>query len=90
MSSKDHVQHELAIARLSNKERRKPYLVINSFFSYADLNQVRAYLWLWLKTAVTGGWHKLSGRERHDALYFYEQLGKLVEAAYLLRSSKQE
>ncbi len=64
--------------------------VIDDFFSYAHLPQVRELLWEWLKTTVTGNYNKsLSRRERADLLYFYEQLTKLTEAVHLLHKRKK-
>jgi hypothetical protein len=75
---------------LSKKEIKKPITVVNDFFSFADLPQVRTIMWEWLKITVTGSYSKsLSRDERSDLLYFYEQLQKLIEAAHLLHAQGQ-
>lgn len=87
MSIHDYESWELKPRGLSAEEREVPQDVIREFFSFAHLPQVRSFLWDWLKTTIAGNFNTaLSKRERADLLSFYEQLVKLIEAAYLLRS----
>jgi hypothetical protein len=88
MSLIDYSAHDLIPRKLTKEETQDPYSVISSFFDYAHLPHIREMLWNWLKTTVTENWHTLSGKERSDALYFYEKLEKLVEAVHLINKNK--
>lgn len=71
---------------LSEEEITDPYLVIHEIFDFADLADIRELLWDWLKTTVTGDYHKqLTATERSTILTMYEKMEKLIEAAYLLQ-----
>lgn len=71
---------------LSKEEITDPYLVIHELFDFADLADTRELLWNWLKTTVTGDYHKqLTATERSTILTMYEKMEKLIEAAYLLQ-----
>jgi hypothetical protein len=59
--------------------------VINGFFSYGDLPEIRQAMWEMHKTTVSGNFSKeLNWRERSNIVYFYEQLAKLVKAVHVL------
>ena len=74
---------------LSKKEIADPYLVIDELFDFADLADARELLWDWLKTTVTGNYHKtLSATERSTILTLYEKMEKLLEAAYVLQECR--
>jgi hypothetical protein len=65
--------------------------VIDELFDFADLHDVRALLWSWLKTTVTGTYHKdLSATERSAIITLYEKLEKLVEAAHVMHESRED
>lgn len=73
---------------LSSKEIADPQLVIDEFFDFAHLPEVRELLWEWLKVTVTGTYHKeLNTSERTTILTLYEKLSKLVEAAHILHTA---
>lgn len=76
---------------LNKDEIADPLLAIKEFFSTAHLPEVREMLWLSLKANVTGSFPQgdaLTPRERNDILLLYEQLIRLVEAAYLLNEKR--
>jgi hypothetical protein len=91
MALQDYPPSELQPRQLSREQTEDPMLVIQDFFEYDQLPEIRQQLWDMLKTAATGNYCKtLSRRERSDLFYFYEQLVKLVEAAHLLyRNAKK-
>lgn len=73
---------------LTSKEIADPQLVIDEFFDFAHLPEVRELLWEWLKVTVTGTYHKeLNASERSAILTLYEQLSRLVEAAHILHTT---
>jgi hypothetical protein len=84
MSLTDYPAHEWMPRNLSKEEIQNPYGVIYAFFDYANLPRIRQMLWEWLKITINENWHTLSNEQRADALYFYEKLEKLVEAAHLI------
>ncbi len=70
---------------LNSREIDNPQLVLEELFDFADINDIRALLWEWLKTTVTANYHKeLNATERATILTLYEKMEKLVEAAYLI------
>lgn len=76
---------------LSPEEMDNPYLVIEEFFDFADVSEIRTLLWEWLKTTVTGAYPKhLSRTERATLLDLYEKMEKLVEAAYILKTKARK
>lgn len=78
------------IRALSKEETKKPMLVIEELFDFADLEDVREMLWTWLKVTVTGTYHKeLSASERSAILSLYEKMEKLVEAAHVMKEGRE-
>jgi hypothetical protein len=76
--------------KLSKAEVNDPNLVIDELFDFADLPDVRELLWGWLKTTVTGTYHKdLSASERSAIITLYEKMEKLVEAAHVMRENQE-
>ncbi len=76
---------------LTEAEASDPWLVIDDFFEYASLPQVRDELWGWLQMTVCGGsLDTLDNEERDNLFYFYSKLGRLIESAHLLHSSKNQ
>jgi len=79
-----------ALHALSPEEQKDPMLVLDELFDFADPDDARSLLWLWLKTTVTGGFYKqLDRNDREAILVLYEKMLKLVEAAYLLKETKR-
>jgi hypothetical protein len=78
-------KNALPLHKLNAAETKDPVLVFDELFDFADLPDVRAMLWCWLKATVTGTYHKeLSATERSAILSLYEKLEKTVEAAHVL------
>lgn len=75
---------EMKPRQLSFEEIESPEKVIHGFFGYAQLPQARAYLWESMKTLVTGNFGQLRSRDRSSLIFFFEQLGKLIEGAHVM------
>lgn len=85
MSVQDASQWKKHFHQLNEKEIADPYLVIDELFDFAHLPDVRELLWDWLKTTVTGSYHKtLTPAERYAIITLYEKIKKLVEAVHIL------
>jgi hypothetical protein len=76
--------------KLEEDEIEYPFLVIYRFFDYAGIAHQREHLWFMLKTTVTGTFNSslLDNKERHNMLYAYEHLERLVEAAHLIHRKR--
>ena len=90
MPSVEYTEWDFHPQKLNSKETADPEMVIEEFFHYARLPQVRWYLWEMLKTMITGNFPRLNGRERANLVYFYEQLERLIEAVHLLDLRKKQ
>ena len=78
------------IHHLNEDERDHPLTVLQDFFSYAHLPEVRQWLWFFFKTTVTGNFPKnLTSKQRNDLVLLFEQLQKLVEAAHLINEARK-
>jgi hypothetical protein len=84
MSINDYSQSELEPRKLSKEEIENPYEVIDNFFDYAHLPQVRDELWEFLKLTVSSNYHIQPRRDRANLLHFYEKLEQLVEAVHII------
>lgn len=89
MATLDFSQWEMQPRKLSADEIENPQTVIHQFFDYASLPQVRAHLWEWLKSTVTGDYVSLPRQEKGNLIYFFEQLEKLVEAAHIIHEQSK-
>lgn len=79
------------LSRLNGQETADPKEVIDAFFDYANLPQVKDQLWRWLEVTVTGSFNQdLFQDQRKDLLHFYQQLEKLLEATYLQHLAQQQ
>ena len=79
-----HEAWEMKPRKLTIEETEHPEMVIDEFFQYANLPELRWYLWEGTKTLVTGTFHCLRSRERTNLIYFYERLEKLIEINHVL------
>jgi hypothetical protein len=76
---------ELQPRKLSAKEVKNPHLIVDEFFDYARITQVRDLLWAWLESTITGDFPKgLSRRERGRIISFYNHIEKLIEGVHVL------
>ena len=89
--SSEYPSWELHPRKLTEEEAANPYSVIDSFFTYASLPQIRDELRTWLEITVTGNFPDHSNNEqRNNLIYFYGQIERLIESVYVLHISKQE
>jgi hypothetical protein len=92
MSINDYPKSEFEPRKLSKEEIENPYQVIDNFFDFAHLPQIRDELWEMLKLTVSSSYHIQPRRNRANLLYFYEKLEQLVEAVHVIhrRKGKEE
>lgn len=91
MNAIDHQEAwEMKPRGLSIEEIEHPDKVLEEFFQFAQLPQVRWYLWEMMKTLVTGSFPYLENREKNSLICFYEQLEKLVEGAHVLYEKQND
>ncbi len=84
MSMPDYEAWEMRPRKLTLEEIEHPEKVIEDFFQYAQLPEVRWIMWEGTKTMVTGNFVRLKVSERSSLIYFYEQMEKLVESVFVL------
>jgi hypothetical protein len=80
----DYPSAELEPRKLGKKEIEDPYQVINSFFDYSHLPQVKEHLWEWLSLTVCGSYYRKPRIEKANVLYFYEKIELSIEAVHIL------
>ena len=83
-----HEAWEMKPRKLSIDEVEHPERVIDEFFQFAQIPQVRWYLWELMKTMVSGNFNQLKTRERANMIFFYEQLEKLIEGVNVLHAQQ--
>ena len=76
--------------KLTSQEIEQPYLVIEEFFTYADLNSSRELLREVLRCMVVGDFHELDVEQRSEVMVFYEQLERLTEAAHIIYQQEKD
>jgi len=85
-----HEAWEMKPRKLTLEETENPEMAIDEIFQYANLPQMRWYLWEGTKALVTGTFHNLRSRERCNLIYFYEQIEKLVEVNHVLHERRKK
>ncbi len=88
MTMPDHEAWEMKTRKLTLEEIENPEKVIEDFFQYAQLPQVRWIMWEGVKTLVTGNFAHLKTRERASLIYFYEQVEKLIEGVHVMHGKR--
>lgn len=71
---------------LNELEVANPEIVIDEFFRFSTLPESRKLLWDWLRVMVDEDFEQLEDCEQNKLLKFFENLEKLVEAAYILKT----
>jgi len=79
-----HEAWEMKPRKLTIQEVERPESVIEDFFQFANLPELRACLWEGTKTLVTGTFNRLRPQERYNLVYFYEQIEKLIEVTHVI------
>jgi hypothetical protein len=88
MTMPDHEAWEMKPRKLTPEEIENPEKVVEDFFQYAQLPEVRWIMWEGVKTMVTGNFANLKTRERTSLIYFYEQVEKLIEGVHVMHRKK--
>ncbi|TWR31506.1 HEPN domain-containing protein [Mucilaginibacter pallidiroseus] len=74
---------------LSSAERINPYLAIGNFFKIYTVGQYLDLLYEWLETALSN--HSADEfLDTSDVIYFYENMQKLYEAAWVIKQREVE
>ena len=78
--------------KLSEEEIRNPQLVIDRFFDYAGLENLREYLWDWFKLTISGTFNTqlIDKHRRYDMIIFYEHIERIIEAAHIIYLQQQK
>jgi hypothetical protein len=84
MPLQDYPTAEFSPRKLSKEEIENPRMVIENFFDFAHLPQIRKMYWELLKVMVCGNWNSLDKPERTDMVYFFEKLEKIIEAVHII------
>ena len=75
--------------RLTQEQMADPDSVLNDFFSWYHLDDLRQMLWEWMQAAmITDNGIYETSKERSNLLFFYRNMELLVEAAYLIRQQR--
>ena len=73
---------------LTDEEKQDPVSVLQEFFNHYHLHESRQDLADCFRLAIiTDNASYDTGRKRSDAIFFYEQVSKLIEASYLLKEN---
>jgi hypothetical protein len=84
-----HEAWEMKPRKLTIEELENPENTIDEIFQYANLPELRWYLWEGTKTLITGTFHNLRPRERSNLIYFYEQIEKLIEINHVMYEKRR-
>jgi HEPN domain-containing protein len=74
---------------LSSVELINPYLAISNLFKAYTIEQYRDFLYEWLETGLSAGVADET-LNASDIIYFYENMQKLYEAAWIIRQRELE
>jgi hypothetical protein len=86
MSLNDFAREEMYPRGLTKEQIADPYAVIDDFFSYSHLPDMRTSLTELQRILVVGDWHQLTRRERADMMYFLSWLNKMIECVHIIHS----
>lgn len=71
------------LLKLTPTQRQNPQMVLKEVFDYANLPEQKEMLWQWFTAAITSGNAKRK-MERESLVFCYEQMEKLLEAAFFM------
>jgi len=77
--------------RLNEEETKDPYSVVEDFFSFFHLQDVREVLWDWLVAALSsesGAYN--TGYARSNLFFVYEKFELLIEAVHGLHRKRRK
>ncbi len=70
---------------LSDDHQKDPYLFVESFFSFAGINEYREDLTKWFKVAIN---EQQAYENASDLLFLHNQITQLIQAGYLISTSE--
>jgi hypothetical protein len=77
--------------RLNEEEKQNPYLVLDDFYSFFHLQDIREILWEWLVAAMSTDCGKYStGYDRSNLIFVYEKLELLLEATSSIHKRRRK
>jgi hypothetical protein len=75
--------HSNTFRYLTSRQTEQPQLAMEEFFDAFELPACYTHLWQLAKSWVSSEYADgLTARQRAEMLFFYEQLGTLIEAAF--------
>lgn len=76
---------------LSEEEKQNPYLVLDDFYSFFHLQDIREILWEWLVAAMsTESGQYSTGYARSNLIFVYERVELLLEATYNINKRRRK
>lgn len=76
--------HSNTFRYLNSRQTERPQLAMEEFFDAFELPACYTHLWQLAKSWVSSEYADgLTARQRAEMLFFYEQLGALIEAAFV-------
>jgi hypothetical protein len=77
--------------RLTEEEKQNPYAVLEDFYSFFHLQDIREMLWDWLVAAMsTDSGQYSTGYARSNLIFTYEKLELLLEATYTINRRRRK
>lgn len=76
--------------RLTEDEKQNLFGVVEEFYSWFHLQDMREILWQWLEAALSSdSIHYANGGARSNLFFVYEKLELLIEATYEMHRRRQ-
>jgi hypothetical protein len=86
-----HLQLDNQPLRLTEEERRNPYIVLDDFFSCFHLQDMREMLWDWLVAAMSAESSAyITGYARSNLVFVYEKLELFIEAVQVINKRRKK
>ena len=77
--------------RLTAEEKQNPYAVLEDFYSFFHLQDIREMLWDWLVAAMSSESGQYNtGYARSNLIFTYEKLELLLEATYTINRRRRK
>jgi hypothetical protein len=87
-NSKNHIQINIKkhpTHHLTDEEHENPYLVFEKLYDTISLTDFRELIWKTFLITITGSYPgESTPKEREDAVFVYEQIKKLIDAAHVI------
>jgi len=77
--------------RLTDEERKNPYIVVEEFYTCFHLQDMREILWEWLVAALSSeSINYNTAYSRSNLIFVYEKLESFMEATYVLNKRRNK